>query len=208
MSGQKGGAGSGCRRASQGAPGNGARLGHTWHPMIRHAFSADLAFLPDIERSAAARFLGTPMAFAAAGDPLPAAVLAQAMANGMLWVAQDDHGRPVGFALARPMDADLFLAEMSVALPQQGRGLGRALLRAVIDQAHAAGIYRGVALTTDHELPWNGPFYMRSGFAEVPLALQGPQLRAQLRHEAAAGFDPARRCAMRLRLPLPLPLPV
>lgn len=169
--------------------------------MIRHASPADLAFLPDIERSAAARFLGTSMAFAAAGDPLPATVLAQAMADGLLWVAQGDDGLPAGFALARPMDGDLFLAEMSVALPMQGRGLGRALLRAVIDQARAAGTYRGVALTTDRELPWNGPFYLRSGFAEVPSAQQGPQLRAQLRHEAAAGFDPARRCAMRLPLP-------
>ena len=169
--------------------------------MIRHATPADLAFLPDIERSAAARFLGTPMAFAAAGDPLPAAVLAQALADGLLWVAQEDDGRPAGFALARPMDADLFLAEMSVALPVQGRGLGRALLRAVIDHALAARTYRGVALTTDRELPWNGPFYRQAGFIEVPPAQQGPQLCAQLLHEAAAGFDPARRCAMRLPLP-------
>ncbi len=168
--------------------------------MIRHASPADLALLPDIERSAAARFLGTPMAFAAAGDPVPATVLAQAMVDGLLWVALDDDDRPAGFALARPMDADLFLAEMSVALTMQGRGLGRALLRAVVDHARAAGSYCGVALTTDRELPWNGPFYQRAGFAEVPLAHQGPQLRAQLQHEAAAGFDPARRCAMRLQL--------
>ncbi len=168
--------------------------------MIRHAIFADLARLPDIERSAAARFLGTPMAFAATSDPLPVETLAQAMADGLLWVAQDDDGRPAGFALARPLDADLFLAEMSVALPMQGRGLGRALLQAVIQHAGAAGMYRGVALTTDRELPWNGPFYRQAGFAEVPPAQQGPQLRAQLQHEAAAGFDPARRCAMRLAL--------
>ena len=43
--------------------------------MIRLATFADLGLLPDIERSAAGRFLGTPMAWASAGDPLPAPVL-------------------------------------------------------------------------------------------------------------------------------------
>ena len=74
------------------------------------------------------------------------------------------------------------------------------MLQAVVDHASAARIYRAVTLTTDRELPWNGPFYRRSGFVEVPAEQQGPQLRAQLRHEADAGFDPARRCAMRLPL--------
>ncbi|MGE8691532.1 MAG: GNAT family N-acetyltransferase [Achromobacter sp.] len=169
--------------------------------MIRLARSTDLAFLPDIERSAAERFQGTAMAWAAAGDPLPPADLAQAAAAGLLWVASGDDGLPAGFALAQPMDGDLFLAEMSVALPMQGRGLGRDLLRAVVEHARAARVYRGVALTTDRELPWNGPFYRRQGFAEVPDAQLAPALRARLRAEADAGFDPARRCAMRLTLP-------
>ncbi|MFY3925209.1 GNAT family N-acetyltransferase [Achromobacter xylosoxidans] len=169
--------------------------------MIRHARPADLALLPDIERSAAAaRFLGTPMAWAAAGEPLPPAELARAAAAGLLWVAPGDDDRPAGFALAWPMDGDLYLAEMSVALPMQGRGLGRDLLRAVVEHARAARIYRGVALTTDRELPWNAPFYQRQGFVEVPAPQLGPALRARLEAEAAAGFDPARRCAMRYAL--------
>lgn len=168
--------------------------------MIRLARSADLALLPDIERSAAARFLGTPMAWAAAGAPLPPAELAQAAAARLLWVAPGDDDRPAGFALARPMDNDLYLAEMSVALGLQGRGLGRELLRAVVAHARGAGIFHGVVLTTDRELPWNAPFYRRQGFAEVPVAQQTPALRARLQAEAAAGFDPARRCAMRLVL--------
>lgn len=171
--------------------------------MIRLATFADLGLLPDIERSATGRFLGTPMAWASAGDPLPEPVLAQALDDGLLWVALDDAGVPAGFALARPLGADLFLAEMSVALPQQGRGLGRALLQAVIDHASAARVFRAVVLTTDRELAWNGPFYRRAGFVEVPAEQQGPPLRAQLRHEADAGFDAARRCAMRLPLTAP-----
>ncbi len=166
--------------------------------MIRHAQSADLAFLPDIERSAAQRFLGTPMAWAATGETLPPAALAHAAQAGLLWVAVDDGDRPVGFALAQPMEGDLFLVEMSVASPWQGRGLGGGLLRALVAQAREAAVYDAVVLTTDRELPWNGPFYQRHGFVEVPAGQLTPALRARLREEAAAGFDPARRCAMRL----------
>ncbi|WZB66012.1 hypothetical protein WJ971_27115 [Achromobacter xylosoxidans] len=57
-----------------------------------------------------------------------------------------------------------------------------------------------MALTTDRELPWNAPFYQRQGFVEVPAPQLGPALRARLEAEAAAGFDPARRCAMRYAL--------
>lgn len=162
--------------------------------MIRSAYPSDLACLADIERSAAERFLGTAMAWAANGDPLPHTELAQAQTAGLLWVAQpDDQVR--GFALTRPMGDDLFLAEMSVALPWQGHGLGRALLQAVLAHARAAGQYRSVVLTTDRELPWNAPFYRRLGFAELPGA-HSSLLQARLQAEAAGGFDPARRCAM------------
>ncbi|WP_454693926.1 GNAT family N-acetyltransferase [Achromobacter aegrifaciens] len=164
-------------------------------PMIRLARPSDLASLADIERSAARRFLDTHMAWAAGDDTAPQAELAQALAAGLLWVAESE-GLPAGFALTRPMDGDLYLAEMAVALPWQGRGLGRALLGAVCAQARAAGRYRSVVLTTDRELSWNRPFYLRQGFVEMPAADLTPGLQARLRHEAAIGFDPARRCAM------------
>lgn len=162
--------------------------------MIRSARPSDLACLADIERSAAERFRGTALAWAADGEPLPASELAAAEAAGLLWVAQpDDQVR--GFALARPMGGDLFLAEMSVALPWQGHGLGRALLQAVLAHARAAGVYGAVVLTTDRELPWNAPFYRRQGFTELPAPL-APLLQARLQAESDAGFDAARRCAM------------
>ena len=173
-----------------------ARIRHTAVPMIRLARLTDLASLADIERSAAQRFLGTHMAWAAGDDTVPQAELAQAQAAGLLWVAEDGDGQAAGFALTRPMDGDLYLAEMAVALPWQGRGLGRDLLQAVCAHARDAGCYRSVVLTTDRGLPWNRPFYQRQGFAEVPQAELSPGLAARLRREEAAGFDPAQRCAM------------
>ncbi|MGV2863632.1 GNAT family N-acetyltransferase [Achromobacter sp. AGC39] len=162
--------------------------------MIRLALPCDLARLADIERSAAQRFVGTDMAWAAGGETLPLETLHQARTAGLLWVAV--HGeRLCGFALATPMDGDLYLAEISVAMPEQGRGLGRALMRAVLDHARQAGRYNAVVLTTDLHLPWNAPFYRRLGF-DVVVPSYSPGLHARLRAEAAAGFDPARRCAM------------
>jgi len=168
---------------------------HTSTPMIRLALPSDLASLADIERSAGKRFLGTPMAWAAADDPVPPMVLEQAQAAGLLWIAEAEDGLPAGFALTQPMDGDLYLAEMAVALPRQGRGLGQALLGAVRAHARAAG-YRSVVLTTDRELPWNAPFYRRHGFSELPADRIPALLAARLRQEEASGFDPARRCAM------------
>ena len=164
-------------------------------PMIRLARPSDLASLADIERSAARRFLGTHMAWAAGDDTAPQDELAQSQAAGLLWIAECE-GQPAGFALTRPMDGDLYLAEMAVALPWQGRGLGRALLAAVCRHARDAGRYRSVVLTTDRGLSWNGPFYQRQGFAELAAAELTLGLRERLRHEAAMGFDPACRCAM------------
>ncbi|AZS78533.1 N-acetyltransferase [Achromobacter spanius] len=168
--------------------------------MIRPAQPCDLACLADVERSAAQRFHGTPMAWAADGDPLPLADLVAAHAAGLLWVALRDDGQVCGFALAQPMDGDLFLVEMSVALPSQGRGLGRGLMQAVLGHARAAGRYGAVVLTTDRELPWNGPFYRRLGFREFAPPYS-PGLQRRVQAEADAGFDPRRRCAMRYPLP-------
>lgn len=162
--------------------------------MIRSAYLSDLTLLADVERSAAQRFRGTPVDWAADGDPLPLEELLQAQAAGRLWVASHD-GQVCGFALARPLDGDLFLAEMSVALPAQGLGLGRGLVAALLAHARAAAHYGAVVLTTDRDLPWNAPFYRRLGFVDLAPPYS-PGLQTRLQAEADAGFDPSRRCAM------------
>ena len=61
--------------------------------------------------------------------------------------------------------------------------------------------YRAVTLTTFRDVPFNGPFYTRLGFEEVPADQLSPSLRTVLDHEAQRGLDPARRVAMRRWLP-------
>lgn len=166
---------------------------------VRLATAADLPELPAVERSAARRFAGTHMAFAVDGPTSAPERLAAARARGHLWVAVAD-SRVGGFLMATPQGTDLFIEEISVALEQQGRGLGTQLLQAAADAAQGSG-FAGLTLTTDRSLPWNAPYYARRGF--VLLEQPDGLLRARLETEASHGLDPHQRCAMRLELKHP-----
>lgn len=162
--------------------------------MIRLARRADLPLLPAIERAAATLFHGTHMDFAA-GDAVNApATFAAAHRRDLLWVAEAD-GELAGFMIAEPTQSGLYLREMAVAPFAQRRGLGAALLLASCAAA-APRRLAAVWLTTDRVLPWNAPFYARHGFAIVEGNAVPPDLRQRLQGQAAAGFDPAMRCAM------------
>ncbi len=163
--------------------------------MIRPAHAADLPLLPAIEASAARLFAGTAMAHLVEGPTTPMDALERALNGGTLWVAAE--AAPCGFLLAAAEAAWLHILELSVALPAQGRGNGRALLQAAIAAAPQLGC-RHLSLTTDRLLAWNAPFYARHGFAER--AANDPALpdwlAAMPAREAASGLDPARRCIM------------
>jgi hypothetical protein len=57
-----------------------------------------------------------------------------------------------------------------------------------------------LTLTTYRDVPWNGPFYRRSGFRVVPEASLGEGLLALRRAEATEGLDPETRDVMRREL--------
>ncbi len=93
-------------------------------------------------------------------------------------VAVGPDGEPVGFAAAVPVDRFLHLAELSVD-PNHGRiGVGRALVGAIVALARERGL-AGVTLTTFRAVPFNAPFYVRLGFAEMPMADAPEVLREQ-----------------------------
>jgi len=84
--------------------------------------------------------------------------------------------------------------------PAHGRrGLGRALLEAVLGWAGDAG-YHGVTLTTFRDVSWNAPYYERMGFRALEADEIGPGLAEIMREEATRGLDPATRVAMRCDL--------
>lgn len=125
--------------------------------------------------------------------------LERALAAGLLWVARDAAGEPVGFALVELLDGEPHLEEIDVDPAHGRRGLGRALLDAVLAWARSGG-HRGVTLTTFRDVAWNAPWYARAGFRELAPGEIGPGLATTMRGETARGLDPARRVAMRREL--------
>lgn len=162
--------------------------------MIRPARPADIYACADIERSAATSFAGTHMDIPPAYGVTDRDDLRAAIAAGLMWVAEAD-GRLAGFLFGELSASGLYLREMSVAADAQRRGLGRGLMLAGIAEARRRGL-PAVTLTTDRTLRWNAPFYETLGFAVLDAAAVPPDLQARLDSQAAAGFDPAQRCAM------------
>lgn len=158
-----------------------------------------VAALPAIEVAAAALFSPDDVPAAMANDPTPLADLESARRAGRLWVALGPGGAPIGFALLGEKDGEAHLVEIDVHPDHGGRGVGKALLRAVFAAATGEG-HRAVTLTTFAHVPWNAPFYARMGFRVLGPEELTPALRATLAGEAARGLDPAKRVAMRREL--------
>jgi predicted N-acetyltransferase YhbS len=165
---------------------------------IRNARPSDIPPCAAVELSAATSFAGTHMDIPAAYGVSDRADLAAAAARGLMWVA-DWQGEVAGFLFGEVTASGLYLREMSVAAHAQRHGLGRGLMLAGIAAGRELGVPL-VSLTTDRTLVWNAPFYARLGFAIVEGADIPPDVQARLAGQAAAGFDPAQRCAMILRL--------
>ena len=115
-------------------------------------------------------------------------------ADGSLFVAEAD-GEVVGYAAMMRVDDAAHLCEIDVAPEHGGRGLGRRLVAA----GEAWGRARGLAamtLTTFIDVPWNGPWYARLGFAPFPEAEWGPEHRAIWRGQVESALDHTRRFMM------------
>lgn len=110
-------------------------------------------------------------------------------------------GRVRGLAATVALDGAAHLEQLAVHPGHGRRGIGGALLEAVCAGAADAGRDR-VTLTTFRDLPWNGPWYGRRGFAVLPRAEWGPELARQWEAEEAAGIVVRPRIAMVRALPV------
>ncbi|MCX9000480.1 GNAT family N-acetyltransferase [Citrobacter portucalensis] len=166
---------------------------------LRATTLADTAALPAIERSAGQRFLLIPELAWIADDQIISLAQHRAFAAaGMSWLAQvDDH--PVGFLVGETLESSLFIAELSLHLEWQGKGIGRRLLEYVAEQARAKG-YTSLTLTTFRDVPWNAQWYARLGFEMLTEETLPAKLRQKREEEAAHGLAFESRCAMRLML--------
>lgn len=95
---------------------------------------------------------------------------------------------PVAFAALGRLGPDAHLEQVAVHPDASRRGLGTRLLTASLDWARAAGFKRMV-LTTFRDIAWNGPWYARHGFQELPYAECSPELQAVRTAEIESGLD-------------------
>ena len=158
---------------------------------IRLSRKAEVVGLPAIERQANQLFASHAGELGLRSDPLPepSSVAALLIANddGRLWVAADDQGQIVGFALVTELGLFAHLAELHV-LPAHGRqGLGSALLEAVCAWAYTRG-FSAVTLSTFRDVAWNAPFFARRGFALVPPSELPPELLEIVQREGKQGL--------------------
>jgi GNAT superfamily N-acetyltransferase len=166
---------------------------------IRHAVPADAALLPDIERSAGSLFRTlADLAWIADHQIMSAEAHLARIAEGTVWVAQDEEASLIGFLTAEGAGDELHIWELSVHAGHQGRGVGRQLMEAAEAYARRAGL-SALTLTTFRGVPWNEPFYARLGFETLEGAAIGERLSALLRDEVLHGLPGERRCAMRRR---------
>ena len=170
---------------------------------ITTARPQDLPRVPAIEL-AAARLLAGHAPESVLSETTGGEELVAAQRDGHLWVALVDD-MAVGYAHVKRLEPTAVHLEEIDVLPEHGRrGLGAGLVRAICAWAADAG-YGAVTLTTFRDVPFNGPFYARLGFEEIPADQLSPPLRAVLDDESRRGLDPSRRVAMRHRLSRPAP---
>ncbi len=162
---------------------------------IRAHRPADDAALLKVENRAAQLFRGHGYP-EIADNPFASVADFRAMATGhevLVAVAGDD--RPVGYAVSGARGDFLHLRELSVDPDHGRRGLGSALVRAVIARCREQGM-RGVTLTTFRTIPFNAPFYAALGFVELPLDQAPARLRDVFRQELPEDIDAAARVLM------------
>jgi GNAT superfamily N-acetyltransferase len=112
------------------------------------------------------------------------------------WVAEVDD-QVVGFLCAEPAARDLHIWELSVRREWQGRGIGRRLMKTVIEHAQH-NKFLSVTLTTFREVPWNEPFYRSLGFEMIDREKMDSRLKKILDAEIQHGLPGDLRCAMQL----------
>lgn len=121
------------------------------------------------------------------------------MAGRGVWVAAGPDDGAVGFAVASDPGPCLYLHELSVDPAHGRRGVGGALLAAVVAHARWA-FHSAVALDTFRDVPFNAPFYRKHGFVALEPGLVPEDIRGIVESERPPGIHPRCRTVMVRRL--------
>ncbi len=164
---------------------------------IEPAKPEHISALPAIERAAATVFPEDMIPDIVKDHVLSLEEFENALAQKLLWVAVTLDNQPVGFAMVtiNEKSKSAMLAEIDVEPGHQQKGLGKALVQAVINWAHNEGM-RHLSLTTFSTVPWNAPFYEKMGFRRLSRNELTANLIAMLNKENELGLK--NRIAMQL----------
>ena len=121
--------------------------------------------------------------------------------HGFLLVAGEVGEDPVGFVHVLVIEQEhAHLEQISVLPSHQRQGIGAELIAAARVESRALG-FRRLSLCTFRDVPWNGPYYEKLGFAEVPEPDQAPYEREIRAKERRIGLDDVgERCVMSVAL--------
>lgn len=153
-----------------------------------------------VERRSASRFLATERAALADDEPTDAATLRRRIAEGGLWVAEDEGGLPIAFVMFREVEGCGYIEQIDVLPEHARRRLGAALLDLVAAEARARG-WPALLLSTFKDVPWNAPYYRRLGFVDLDDATLTAGLRQIRAEHERRGLDETARVFMRRALP-------
>ena len=170
---------------------------------IRQATPLDIPALIAADRAASELFRPTGLIpdMATIPQSIPADILAEAIDSSMVVVAEDAAG-PIGFALAQLKDKTLYLHQLSVDPTHGRKGLGNVLVQEVcaLAEEHDCKL---VTLSTFRDVPWNGPFYRRLGFKEIPRRNMAVWM-LEIETAQAETLDVSKRCFMQKSIRRPL----
>jgi GNAT superfamily N-acetyltransferase len=155
-------------------------MSNTRSLLIRPLHEDEIGAFRTIEKSARTRYRSLGNSFAQAVE---APAIAAERFVGCEAIVAELRQTPVGFLPLRPLDGLAYIANVSVSPNAAGLGIGRLLM---MEAEQLARQFRasGLSLTTFRTPPWNGPWFHRQGYSQIPETRIGPGLRAILDRHA------------------------
>jgi GNAT superfamily N-acetyltransferase len=169
------------------------------HYHLRRARPDERDRIQNIEDLAGTRFSGTDLVDESLDVSFPPEDLVRLIDAGQVWVACDATDTAVGMVIASVREGAVYVEEMDVLAEHGCRGLGAGLLDAVCTWAQAQE-HPAVTLSTFRDVPWNGPFYRKHGFADLTPAAWTPGMHVIREQEARHGLRTEARVFMRRNL--------
>lgn len=164
---------------------------------IQLAKPEHIPLLAEIEAAAGTIFPDGSLPENVLAERVPYTVFADACTDGRLLVALDSARSPVGFAFWLDIVGSALLALIEVHPHHGQKRLGSAMVARVIQHVTDAG-FSSLYLTTFADIPWNQPFYQKSGFVTLDDEKQPAFITEILREERAKGLS--NRVSMRYSL--------